>query len=97
MVLGKVKSGAACPTLRFVCGAAGAVRCGGGVGDGVCAAAHDAAARKTIMLRARFIMFLLLQQVSEAARVYLGHRVLTISMWISRYFRDLRRPAITPQ
>jgi hypothetical protein len=82
MVLGRVKSGAGCPTLRLVCGAAGAVRCGGGVGDGVCAAAQEAAANKTMTLRARFMMFLLLEQVSEAARVYLGGRVLTIGLTI---------------
>jgi hypothetical protein len=59
MELGKVKSGAAWPTFRFVCGATGAVRCGGGVGDGVCAAAHEAAVNRMMTLRARFMMYLL--------------------------------------
>ena len=69
MVLGKVKSGAACPTFRVVCGTTGAVRAVvAGDGVGVCAAASeatanentDAAASKNETERAFLIIFLAL-------------------------------------
>src|SRR5436309_15858103 len=66
IVLGKVKSGAAWPTFRFVCGAAGRCTAGLGLGVGVCADAIEAAANmqpdpaanRDKMLRAFLIMLL---------------------------------------
>src|SRR5256885_3754092 len=46
MVLGKVKSGAACPTFKVVCGTAGRCAAGLGLGVGVCAAAIEEAANE---------------------------------------------------
>jgi hypothetical protein len=55
-----------------VCGAAGAVRGGAGVGVGVCPVAKVAAANKNKTQMALLIIRISLKQVSEAARVYLA-------------------------
>ena len=52
-VLASVKSGAAWPTFKLVCGAAGGALAGAGVGVGVCATAIDAAASRKTRLSAR--------------------------------------------
>ena len=67
MVLGKVKSGAACPTFKFVCGTTGVgLGCAGvwpdvcgAVDEGAdCAAASDAAASKKVILKTLLIIFI---------------------------------------
>src|SRR6266404_4024594 len=54
-VLASVKSGAAWPTFKLVCGAAGALA-GAGDGVGVCATAIDAVASRKTKLRAFLII-----------------------------------------